>query len=143
VPNQLSDREVRWLQRLHRRQPFAIAVAFVLIAAGGGYSVWALQRFKLGASQSAHPDFDVPIARVQRLFEQLIAAPQVEAATQLEQRLIKDRQDLGRFASGLLVLILRVSLGSMALVQGLILLSVALAQKPLLKVIDKLRSQTR
>jgi len=131
----LTEQERRWLERLQRRHPAAIAVAFVLVLAGGSYAIWGMQRLDLKHPAASAPAFDAPIARLESLLTRPDPRP---PATERERQLLNENQEHVALIGRLFVLILRLLIGSMLLTVGLILLTATLAQKPLLALLRRL-----
>jgi hypothetical protein len=137
---ELHESEQRTLGRLtHSQKPMAV-VGAVLALVGAVYLIWGVTRFDPGADPRLNPGFDWPVARLAFLFErgQFIvenALPQ----TPTEERLLRGLSSNMIFSAGAMVLLLRVLLGTLALVSGFAIMTVVVERARLIAIIRHLR----
>jgi hypothetical protein len=136
----LTEREQRFLTRLRTRHLPALIAGFVLFVGGSLYMIWAVERLHETPAVQESAALDWPVARMARLFaSQQERLDRVEARTPLERSLLGELRVQADANGRLLVLVLRLLLGSVLLGAGLALLASAVAQRRLLRVIAKLR----
>lgn len=146
----LTERERRSLDRLRARQTPTLVIGAVLALAGGLYGVWGTAELKAStpppgeAPALSRPAFDRPIVRLGELFRpQLERLSRITPATDREARLVAELRRQTSFLAALLVALARFFLALSALTLGLLLLTAALAQRPLLGMIRKLDAGSR
>jgi hypothetical protein len=135
----LEQRDASFLAGVRRRQrPLAVGGALLALA-GAGYLAWALLRFDPYADPRDNPGFDRPIAELAFIFQrgQLIvenAVPQ----TPSEQRMLRALARNMQFSSGIMVLLVRICVGTVAMLGGFIVMTVVVERGRLLKLIKRL-----
>ncbi|MBI3996566.1 MAG: hypothetical protein HY352_02795 [Candidatus Omnitrophica bacterium] len=136
---QLTEREARMLKRARRGGLLGIALGFILVCAGFGYSLWSVQRFKqMGAATALPPAFDRPIARVETfLADKQEELRRIQPQTDLEKQLHHALVIQTNFSWGLLVCLIRFLIGNLLVVSGLIYLMIGESRRPLLTIIRK------
>ena len=136
---QLTEREARMLKRARRGGLLSIALGFILVCAGFGYSLWSGQRFKqMGTATALPPAFDRPIARLETLLaDNQEALHQIQPHTDLEKQLHRMLTKQRNLNLGLLVFLVRFLIGNLLVVSGLIHLTAHFSQRPLLTIIRK------
>ena len=137
---EIHESENRLLGRVTRSQKPMAIVGAVLAFLGAAYLIWGVTRFDPGADPRLHPGFDWPVARLAFLFErgQFIvdnALPQTPAET----RLLRGLSSNMIFSAGVMVLLLRVLLGTLALVSGFAIMTVVVERARLIAIIRHLR----
>lgn len=111
----------------------------MLVAAGLAYLGWAALRFEWGLAGEATA-FDRPVARVAVLVaERQAELDGMEPATPREAWLVTELKAQTDVSMRLLLLVIRVLLASTLVLVGGLLLAAADAQRPLLRLIDRLR----
>lgn len=135
----LEGRDSSYLAGVRRRQqPLAIGGALLALA-GAVYLAWAILRFDPHADPRVNPGFDRPIAELAFIFQrgQLIvenAVPQSPTEARLLHGLSRNMQ----FSSGVMVLLVRIFVGTIAMLGGLIVMTVVVERGRLLKLIKRL-----
>jgi hypothetical protein len=111
-----------------------------LFLLGAVYMLWAVNRLHAATAAEEPAAFDRPIARLARLVgaaqERLDRA---QPATALERSLLAELRAQLDLNGRLLLLVLRLLVGSMVTTAGLALLATTLAQRPLLGIFRRLR----
>jgi hypothetical protein len=136
----LTAREARFLARLPRAQRTAAAVGVLLTLAGALYAAWGIWVFDYRIDPRTQPDFDGPVASLAHLYdgyERLIG--QIRAETPTETLLLDSMRRGIYFSAGTLVLVMRLFLGTLVALGGLVALTVVVERRRLLAVIRKLR----
>jgi hypothetical protein len=135
----LHDRDARTLARLRALQRPMLLAGALLFLLGAGYMLWSVDRLH-STPAAAEPDaFDRPIAGLARL----VGAAQdrltrVQPVTPLETSLLEDLRARTDLAGRLLLLVLRLLVGSIVATAGLALLATTFAQRPLLGIFRRL-----
>ncbi len=136
----LHDRDARTLARLRALQNPLLIVGALLFLLGAGYMLWSVDRLH-GTPAAAEPDaFDRPIARLARLtsgVQERIG--RVEPVTRVEQALLEELRAQIDLSGRLLLLVLRLLIGSIVATAGLALLATTFAQRPLLGIFRRAR----
>jgi hypothetical protein len=135
----LAEREVKYLARTRRHQrPIAIAGA-ILAVAGIAYLTWAIYRYSPHADPRQDSGFDRPVAELGRLFERgLFLVENATPQTPTEQRLMHGLSRNMQFSSGVMVLQMRIFLGTITMLGGFIMMTVAVERGRLLRLIKTL-----
>jgi uncharacterized membrane protein YphA (DoxX/SURF4 family) len=123
--------------RARRRWRWLVAVALTSIALGSGYAFWAVEQVKREGENGA--GFDAPIARLERLGAARRAALRtLPAQTDLERRLVTELDGRERTTARLLVMVIRLLVGSALVTAGIAALTVVLAERPLIALLAAL-----
>lgn len=135
----LHDRDARTLARLRAGQRWLLIVGALLLLLGAGYMFWAVQRLHSTPAAAEPAAFDRPIAGLGRL---IVAADErlsrAEPVTPLERSLLAELRAQVDVTGRLLLLVLRLLIGSVVATAGLVLLSTTFAQRPLLGIFRRL-----
>jgi len=136
----LHDAQDRMLGRLSRSQKPMAIVGGVLALLGAAYLIWGVTRFDPLADPRENPGFDWPVARLAFLFEggQFIV-DNASAQTPTEGRLLRGLSRNMKFSAGVMVLQLRIFLGTLALVSGFAIMTVVVERARLISMIKHLR----
>jgi hypothetical protein len=136
----LHDRDANTLARVRKRQRPMLIAGAVLFLLGACYSLWAVNRLHHTPAVEETEAFDRPIAGLaQRVRAQQERLDRLQPVTQIERSLLAELRAQADVTGRLLLFVLRLLLGSIVLTVGLALLSAALAQRPLLSIIGRLR----
>jgi hypothetical protein len=131
----------RLLARVGRRQRAAILTGLALVALGGLYALWGIGRFDPRTDPRAEPGFDRPIAELAFLFDRKDRAlGNIEPGTSMERFLVRELRYQIQLTTSLIILLLRLFVGTLVLTAGLILLTVVVERRRLLGVIRRLRA---
>jgi hypothetical protein len=138
----LHDRDARTLARLRASQRWLLAGGALLFLLGTGYMLWAVQRLHSTPAVAEPQAFDRPIAGLGRL---IVAAEErlgrAEPVTALERSLLAELRVKTDLTGRLLLLVLRLLVGSIVATAGLVLLSTTFAQRPLLGIFRRLGNE--
>jgi hypothetical protein len=135
----LHERDARTLHRARRWQRRMLGVGALLFLLGALYMLWAVDRVH-SVPASAEPDaFDRPVAALARLLQPAQERlAQVRPITQLEGSLLEQLKNQTDVNGRLMLLVLRLLVGSVVATAGLALLATALARWPLLGIFRRL-----
>jgi hypothetical protein len=135
------ETDARFVERVRKSQrPFMIA-GIVLALAGAAYLTWAIARYNPRLDPRDDPGFDRPIAQIAFLFEahQARLEQRVDDATPREIGLMRGLLMNMAFSAGMMVLLVRVFIGTILLVSGLSIMTVVVERARLLAVIHRLK----
>lgn len=135
----LHDRDARTLARLRAMQTALLLVGALLFVTGAAYMLWSVDRLH-GTPAAAEADaFDRPIARLARLTSGVQERlGRVQPVTRVEQALLDELRAQTDLTGRLLLLVLRLLIGSVVVTAGLALLATTFAQRPLLGIFRRL-----
>jgi hypothetical protein len=137
---QMSDAQARLVARLARTQRWARIGGFLLVLVGVTYASWGVLSFDAQADPREKPGFDRPIARLAFLYQSYQGAVgRIQPETPTEQALRGTLISGMKFSAGVLMLLLRLFLGTLAAVIGLAALTVFVERRRLLTIIGQLR----
>jgi len=135
----LHDRDARTLARMRARQRWLLIAGALLFVLGAGYMFWAVERLHSTPAAAEPGAFDRPIAGLARLViaveERLSRA---EPVTPLERALLAELRAQVDLNGRMLLLVLRLLVGSTVATAGLALLSTTFAPRPLLGIFRRL-----
>jgi len=136
----LSAKQVQLLRRLGRSQRISVVGGVVLGLLGALYASWAVVRFDPTAPAEAHASFDRPVSALVELYAPFFRlVDQVRPRTDVESLLLDSLRGSMNFSLGVYVTLLRVFLGVLAFVMGLVVLTVVVERRRLLRIIEALR----
>lgn len=116
-----------------------LALGALLLVLGSGYMFWSVQRLHGTPATDEAQAFDRPVAGMARVtVDALARLNRVAPVTPLERALHDDLRRQTDVTGRLLILVLRLLVGSMLVTAGLVLLTNALAQWPLLRIFRRL-----
>jgi hypothetical protein len=135
----LHDKDARTLARLRALQLPMLVVGALLLLLGAAYMLWAVDRLHSTPAAAEPEAFDRPIARLARL----VGAAQdrlshVEPVTRVETSLLAELRAQIDLTGRLLLLVLRLLMGSMVATAGLGFLATTFARRPLLGILRRL-----
>ncbi len=134
----LDPRQQRRLAAVLRNQWRLNALGAALALLGSAYAVFGFAQFELGRNPAGA--FDRPIAELgSTLGGYKGGLDRLQASTELEVFLIKQLRFQTDVTASVMVLLLRVYMGTLALLAGLILLTVSIERGRLLALIQRLR----
>ena len=136
---ELSPREARLLARVRGGQRWATAVGAVLTVVGAAYVAWAVYLFDYRVDPRTQPSFDGPVARLAFLYDRYQSVlDQVAPETQVERWLVEGMKRGMFFSAGVMVMLLRIYIGTLVCLMGLAALTVVVERRRLLRLIEKL-----
>jgi hypothetical protein len=140
----LSRSQAQLLVRLHRTQRWIAALGLLLTLGGASYAFWGVYRFDANADPRQEPGFDLPVARLafaydeqQRTFEKI--RPETFTEHVLMESLVRGMN----FSASFAVMLMRLFLGTLTLLSGLVILTVGVERQRLLAIIGLLTSSAR
>jgi len=135
----LEGTDAGYLSRVRRHQrPLAIGGA-ILALCGIAYLAWAIVRYDPDADPRKDAAWDRPIAEVGFLFQRgLWMVENADPKTPTEERLLRGLSRNMKFSSGIMVLLLRIFVGTLTMLGGFIVMTVVVERARLLKLIKRL-----
>lgn len=137
--NPLSEKDTRLLTRTRRVQRPSLLGGLVLSLIGLAYVSWAVLRFDPLGDPRENPGFDAPVARLGLIFDgyhQKLAERKAE--TPREISLTRSLHRGMSFSAGVMVLQLRILIGTIAALAGFAMMTVVIERARLLALIRKL-----
>jgi hypothetical protein len=135
----LHDRDARTLARLRALQRVLLLAGALLFLLGAGYMLWSVDRLHSTPAAAERDAFDRPIARFARgVGNAQDRLTRVQPVTPLETSLLEDLRTRTDLTGRLLLLVLRLLVGSVVATAGLTLLATTIAQRPLLGIFRRL-----
>ena len=136
----LEARDSSYVSAVHRRQrPLAIAGALIALI-GALYLTWAIARYDQRADPRDHPGFDRPIADLAFVFQRgQLRVENAEPQTPSEARMLRALARNMQFSAGIMVLQVRLFVGTLAMLGGFIMLTVVVERARLLRLIKRLQ----
>jgi hypothetical protein len=136
----LSDRDARLVARLHRSERPTLIWACVLMFLGASYATWGALRFDPRAAIHDHMSFDRPVSSLGELYGPYAPFLRlVRPGNDVEVILMKTLKANIAFSVGIMMTLMRVFLGILMLVMGMMALSVRLERRRLLDVISRIQ----
>ena len=134
----LNPRQLRRVAAVLRNQWRLNALGVVLALLGCAYALFGFARFELGRNPAGA--FDRPIAELgNALGGYQGGLDGMQTSTELEVFLIEQLHFQTNVTASVMVLLLRLYVGTLALLAGLILLTVSIERGRLLALIERLR----
>jgi hypothetical protein len=138
---ELSERDARLLARIRRSERPTLIWACLLMVLGTSYAVWGSLRFDPRAGIEAHLSFDRPLSPLGELYAAYLPALRtIRPNTDTEALLISGMKANMAFSIGIMITLMRVFLGILIGVMGMVALSVRLERRRLLDVIARLQA---
>lgn len=137
---ELSEREERFLARLSWTQPVASGFGVALALLGAAYVAWAVHLFDYRVDPRTQPSFDGPIAQLAFLYDRYQnILEKITPETEVEGWLLSGIERGMFFSAGVMVMMLRIFIGTLVCLSGLIALTVVVERRRLLRLIQKVR----
>lgn len=135
----LEEPQSRFLAGVRRRQrPIAIGGALLALA-GAAYLAWGVLRYDPMVDPRKNPGFDGPVANLAFIFERgMILVENATPQTPSEARMLRALSRNMKFSAGIMVTMMRIFLGTLAMLGGFIMMTVAVERGRLLRLIAKL-----
>ena len=138
---ELTDRETGWLAKLERGQRISCVLGMVLALAGASYIAWAVKSFDPQADPSTQASWDRPVAGLADLYRPYLPILRaIRPQTDVERLLHDGVQQHMAFSIGVMILLVRVLVGTIAFLSGLAALTVVVERRRLLHLIAQLRA---
>jgi hypothetical protein len=138
---ELTEKQATWLVGLRRGQRISSGLGIVLALLGAAYVAWAVKTFDPRVDPREQPAWDRPIAGLADLYRPYL--PIIEAIkpkTDVEQILHEGVTRNLAFSTGVMILLVRVMIGSLVCVAGLAALTVVVERQRLLELIGQLET---
>lgn len=136
----LDSRQEGYLGRVLRGQRRVQIAGILLALAGTAYVVFGVYHFHPARDPTAEHSFDRPVAQVGQLLARYRAALRnLPTQTIQEEFLMSELDSQTRITAAVAVMLLRMFVGSLVLVGGLICLTVSVERHRLLALIATLR----
>ena len=136
----LPPKEARLLASLARTQPWVAAVGLALALLGAGYATWGVLRFDPQADPRRDPGFDRPVARLAFLYQGTQGGvEQIRPETSTEAVLRDTLLGGMHFGSGVVLMLLRLFLGTLMALLGSVMMTVVVERRRLLRIIGRLQ----
>jgi hypothetical protein len=137
---EFEARDAAFLSRVRAQQrPIAIGGAVIALL-GAAYLTWGIARYSPRADPRDDPGFDGPIAELAFLFQRgQLAVENANPQTPGEKRMLFVLARNMQFSAGIIVLQVRIFVGTLAMLAGLILMTVVVERGRLLKLIKRLQ----
>lgn len=137
----LSERDAKLIARMERSERPTLIWACLLLVLGLSYGAWGALRFNPRAPIEQHMSFDRPISSLGRIYDPYtpflrLAKPD----TDVEAILLAAIKGNMAFGVGVMVTLMRVFLGILVAVMGMVALSVRLERRRLLDVIARIQA---
>ena len=124
---------------MSRGQRASTLVGIVLALAGVGYVSWAVYRFDYRVDPRTQPSFDGPVADLAFLYDRYQhILDNITPESDVEKLLIEGVKRGMYFSSGVMVMMLRIYIGTLVCLMGLVALTVVVERRRLLRMIERL-----
>jgi hypothetical protein len=132
------ERDTRFVDAVRRSQRPFMAIGIVLALLGSAYLTWAIVRYKPHLDPRDNPGFDRPVAQLAYVFQNhQDRLEKMKAETPTERRLIYGLTLNMQWSAGIMVLLLRIFIGTLVLVFGLAIMTVVVERARLLAVLGR------
>jgi hypothetical protein len=138
---ELSERDARLIARMERSERPTLIWACLLMVLGTSYAAWGTLRFDPHSDIESHKSFDHPISSLGEIYRPY--APFLRLTrpnTDVEAILLSGIKKNMAFSVGVMMTLMRVFLGILMLVMGMVALSVRLERRRLLNVIARIQA---
>jgi hypothetical protein len=137
----LSETDTRWLERLDWTQRVATWVGLVLAVLGAAYVGWGIYLFDYRVDPRTQSSFDGPVSQLAFLYDSYQRTlDKITPETPVEQMLMEGAKRGMYFSSGVMVMMMRIYVGTLVCLMGLVSLTVVMERRRLLRVIAKLQA---
>ena len=136
---ELTEKQAARLAGVKRGQRVSSALGLALALLGAAYAVWAIKTFDPRADPREQPRWDRPVAALADLYgpyRPILNA--IRPQTDVEQMLHEGVKRNLAFSTGVMILLLRVMIGSLVCIAGLAALTVVVERRRLLELIYQL-----
>lgn len=134
----VAEKDARLLESVRRSQKPLLVLGALVALAGAAYLVWAVLRFDPNVDPRRDPGFDRPVAQLAFLFDHYqkrIDAFQIRTPT--ERHLLYGLSRNMEFSAGIMVLLVRMLLGTLALVFGFSIVTIVVERARLLAILGR------
>ena len=137
---ELSERDARLIASIERSERPTLIWACVLMLLGTSYAGWGALRFDPRGDIESHKSFDRPISSLSEIYRPYGPFLRLtKPSTDVEAILISGIKANMAFSVGAMMTLMRVFLGILMLVMGMVALSVRLERRRLLNVIARIQ----
>ena len=136
----LEEHQQRYVARVARSQKKLLVAGALIACTGALYLTWGIVHFNPHVDPRVNPGFDRPVAELAFLFErgQTLMEKSV-ASTPTEARLMYGLSRNMQFSAGVMVMLLRIFIGTLVMVSGFAIMTVVVERTRLLRLISRLR----
>jgi hypothetical protein len=138
---ELSERQADFVEKLERGQRISSVLGCVLLLAGLAYVTFALVIFDPRADPREQPRWDRPVAGLSELYRPyrpIIRA--IRPQTDVEHLLHDGVKRNIAFSTGIMILLVRVLVGTVLCLSGMAALTVVVERRRLLSLVSQLRA---
>ena len=138
---ELTERQAGWLERLGRGQRSSTWLGRALLLAGIGYIAFAVAIFDPRADPREQSSWDRPVAELAELYSPyrpIIRA--IRPQTDVEHLLLQGVKHNLAFSTGVMILLVRILIGTILCLSGMAALTVVVERRRLLALIAHLRA---
>jgi len=136
---ELPERDRVLLARVSRGQRGATIAGIVLTLAGVCYVSWGVYLFDYRVDPRTQPSFDGPVADLAFLYDRhQRILDNIKPETDVEKLLLQGVKRGMYFSSGVMVMMLRIYIGTLVSLMGLVALTVVVERRRLLRMIEHL-----
>lgn len=138
---ELTERQTGWLEGLGRGQRISSVLGGVLLLAGIGYIAFAVASFDPRADPREQPSWDRPVAGLADLYSPyrpILRA--IRPQTDVEHLLLDGVKLSLAFSTGIMILLVRILIGTILCLSGMAALTVVVERRRLLALIAQLRA---
>ena len=135
----LRDQDRRYLRQMGWMQPVTVGASIVSVVAGVAYIGWALLSFDYRKNPLDAPAFDRPVLKIAAIYEPYRRTlDKITPETGVELILLDMMKGGLVFSTGMMVLLLRLFLGTLVLLFGLVSLTVVVERRRILAIVERL-----
>ena len=136
---ELSERDRILLAKVSRGQRASTVAGVLLTLAGVGYVSWAVYVFDYRVDPRTQSSFDGPIADLAFLYDRYQRIlDSITPESEVEELLLQGVRRGMYFSSGVMVMMLRIYIGTLVCLMGLVALTVVVERHRLLRMIEQL-----
>ena len=137
---ELTERQVGFIAKLERGQRISSVLGLVLVLAGAGYIAFGVVIFDPLADPREQANWDRPVAALAHLYSPyrpIIRA--IRPKTDVERLLHEGVKRNLAFSTGIMILLVRVLVGTVLCLSGMAALTVVVERRRLLALVSQLR----
>ena len=137
----LTEKDRRYLRQMAWMQPGALITGILGFVLGVAYVAWAVLIFDFRQDPREQGAFDVPIQEIADVYDGYSwTISKIIPESDTEAILLESMRGGLKFTTGIMVMLLRIFLGTLVALMGLVSLTVVVERRRLLHVIDRLQA---